>query len=110
MSNKQTYTLESFSLIREIRERENAPPILVATLVLPDNFVLTERMPVHPIDRENDMNVIRFLEKALDLKPFFKGRTFEERLAEFDAIRLQSRKQHYDGVMDALLDRTNELK
>lgn len=110
MSDKQTHTLETFTLIREIRRRENAPPLLAVTLVLPDNFVLTERMPLQPTDYENDMNVIRFLEKALDLKPYFKGRAFEEKLAEFDAIRLQGRKQQYDALMDALLNRTNELK
>lgn len=110
MSDKHTYTLETFTLIREIRQRENAPPLLVATLVLPDNFVLTERMPVHPVDRENDMNIIRFLEKSLDLKPYFKSREFEGKLAEFDAIRLQSRRQQYDALMDALISRTNQLK
>lgn len=108
--NKQTYQLETFTLICEIRQRENAPPLLVATLVLPDNFVLTERMPVHPVDRENNQNIIRFLEKALDLKPYFKSPVFEEKLKEFDNIRLQSRKQQYDALMDALLSKTGALK
>ena len=52
MNDKQTYTLETFTLIREIRQRENAEPIIVATLVMPDNFVLTGRLPLRPVDRE----------------------------------------------------------
>ena len=80
MNDKQTYTLETFTLIREIRQREN------------------------------DLNVIRFLEKSFDLKPYFKTRTFEEQLGEFDQLRIQHRKKQYDSLMDALLDRTSELK
>ena len=110
MNDKQTYTLETFTLIREIRQRENAPPLLVATVVMPDNFVLSERLPVQLVDRENDLNIIRFLEKAFDLKPYFKTHTFEEQLGEFDELRLQHRKKQYDSLMDALLERTNELK
>lgn len=107
---KHTHKLETFTLIHEIRQRENAAPLLVATLVLPDNLVLTEKFPVQPVDRENHLNIIRFLEKSFDLKPFFKSAIFEERLQEFDTIRLQSRKQQYEALMDALLSKTNELK
>lgn len=107
---KQTHKLETFTLIHEIRQRENAAPLLVATLVLPDNLVLTERFAIQPVERENQLNIIRFLEKSFDLKPYFKSTAFEERLKEFDSIRLQSRKQQYDALMDALLSKTNELK
>ena len=34
MNDKQTYTFETFTLIREIRQRENDEPIIVATLVI----------------------------------------------------------------------------
>ena len=110
MNDKQTYTFETFTLIREIRQRENDEPIIVATLVMPDNFVLTGRLPMRPVDRENDLNVIRFLEMSFDLKPYFKTYTFEEQLGEFDQLRIQHRKKQYDSLMDALLDRTSELK
>ena len=100
MNDKQTYTFETFTLIREIRQRENDEPIIVATLVMPDNFVLTGRLPLRPVDRENDLNVIRY----------FKTYTFEEQLGEFDQLRIQHRKKQYDSLMDALLDRTSELK
>ena len=72
--------------------------------------MLTGRLPLRPVDRENDLNVIRFLEKSFDLKPYFKTRTFEEQLGEFDQLRIQHRKKQYDSLMDALLDRTSELK
>ncbi|WP_225748076.1 hypothetical protein [Eikenella sp. Marseille-P7795] len=110
MNDKQTYTFETYTLLLETRRRENAEPLLVATAVMPDNFVLTGRFPLRPVDRENELNVIRFLEKTFDLKPYFKTHTFEGQLGEFDQLRIQHRKQQYDTLMDALLDRTSELK